>query len=367
MPMGTAKKRLLKALIVSFAGETGVRCFVCDRYIDSPDDLAIEHLKPWRDDPSRFWDLSNVVLRHEHCARRPEREREMRLVQVIVEDNRGQHLDAYLHEGRLHVAGQEGVQYKIRVRNMTGKRVKVVSTVDGRDVLTGEKGGFTNAGGYVIDPHSYVLIDGFRQTDNTAAAFRFSSQKESYSGKKGTPENVGVIGVAAFREYERPRPKITRDRGLLLSSAPRRRHARGSGQGGAEEYSSGPIPVTHDASEVHGGEAASAGEEHERGITTSTSTRSLGFMGDEMLMEREREPSSPLGTKYGETVQSRVDRVSFRQVSGSPDQVITIHYDSLENLEARGIVETVVQESHHPDPFPDEPAVEPGYAQPPPK
>jgi hypothetical protein len=46
-----------------------------------------------------------------------------------------------------------------------------------------------------------VEIDGFRQSVDTVAAFRFGSVRGSYAAQKtGDARNVGVIGVAIFNE-----------------------------------------------------------------------------------------------------------------------------------------------------------------------
>jgi hypothetical protein len=55
--------------------------------------------------------------------------------------------------------------------------------------------------GYVIDPHRTLVVDGFRQSSDAVAAFRFSSMNESYAHQKyHNSNNVGVIGAAIFNE-----------------------------------------------------------------------------------------------------------------------------------------------------------------------
>ena len=55
--------------------------------------------------------------------------------------------------------------------------------------------------GYLVDPHGELEIDGFRQSMETVAAFRFGSVRGSYADQKhGDTRNVGVIGVALFNE-----------------------------------------------------------------------------------------------------------------------------------------------------------------------
>ena len=60
--------------------------------------------------------------------------------------------------------------------NRTHQRIEAVVTVDGRDVISGQVGDYTKQRGYVIDAYDSVLIEGFRRSMNTVAAFRFTNR-----------------------------------------------------------------------------------------------------------------------------------------------------------------------------------------------
>ena len=50
-------------------------------------------------------------------------------------------------------------------------------------------------------PNSEIVVEGFRQSMDAVAAFRFSSVRESYAHQThGDTRNVGVIGAAIFAE-----------------------------------------------------------------------------------------------------------------------------------------------------------------------
>jgi hypothetical protein len=50
-------------------------------------------------------------------------------------------------------------------------------------------------------PHSQLKVDGFRQSTESVAAFRFSPVRESYAAEKyHNTRNVGVIGIVVFNE-----------------------------------------------------------------------------------------------------------------------------------------------------------------------
>ena len=118
---------------------------------------------------------------------------------VILDRHTGQVLPVYWHGGERHVAGEPGREYEIRLRNEAGGRVMAVTSVDGVNAITG-KTAATLSSGYVLDPWVSLDIDGWRKSMDQAAAFYFTALPDSYAARTGRPDNVGVIGVALFRE-----------------------------------------------------------------------------------------------------------------------------------------------------------------------
>jgi hypothetical protein len=120
-------------------------------------------------------------------------------VSVSIRDQNGEPLEAVRAGDRTLVVGQAGQRYSIVLTNHTGHRFEAVATVDGLDVVNGKPGTFDNRG-YVLLPFATLEIEGFRQSANSVAAFRFASVSESYAAQVGSARNVGVIGVAFFAE-----------------------------------------------------------------------------------------------------------------------------------------------------------------------
>ena len=152
-------------------------------------------------------------------------------VQIIVD---GSARSVYYHRGHTYIEGTRGDRYVIRVHNRTWRRVEAVISVDGRDVIDG-KSSTLGKRGYVIPPHSYVDVDGFRLSMNDVAAFRFTDVPDSYASRMGTPWNVGIIGVAVFPERvyrPRPRPRPPDVAGGRERQSP----PRGGGPGGPPTY-----------------------------------------------------------------------------------------------------------------------------------
>src|SRR5262245_47535995 len=125
---------------------------------------------------------------------------------VVVDRATGQQIPVYAHGGRVYVPGAPGSKYALRITNRTGERVLAVTSVDGINVITGETANPAQSG-YVLDPFGSVEIAGWRKNMNEIAAFYFTSLPDSYAARTDRPGNVGVIGVAAFREYQPPRKR----------------------------------------------------------------------------------------------------------------------------------------------------------------
>jgi hypothetical protein len=120
-------------------------------------------------------------------------------VTISLRDEYGDPLEAVQGGGRVYVLGEEGQRYTIAIENHTPQRYEAVATVDGLDVISGRAGSFESRG-YVLLPWSSVQIDGFRQSRDEVAAFRFAKVRDSYAAARGVARNVGVIGFAFFAE-----------------------------------------------------------------------------------------------------------------------------------------------------------------------
>ena len=202
---------------------------------------------------------------------------------VSLEDGSGSPLRTFSHDGTTWVLGENGDRYVVVVRNPTAERVEAVVSVDGRDAITGRVASFSRSRGYIVPPFGMVRVEGFRQSLDSVATFRFSDPSDSYSSRLGSPQNVGVIGVAFFRERQHEFPiAAPEDR-----AAPTKRKSQSAPRAGAAR-----------------GEA---------------------------------ESSSNIGTEYGESRDSRVIEVPFDRISNSPTRVVTVRYDDAEGLESRGI------------------------------
>jgi hypothetical protein len=234
-------------------------------------------------------------------------------------DEHGRTLPTFEHRGRTYVLGARGARYLLRVRNDSGRRVEVVASVDGRDVVDGRPAAFEKRG-YVVAPYSEVTIDGYRLSEAAVAAFRFSTVPRSYAARKGDARDVGVVGVAIFPERwpahvpppYRPHP------GPYPSDAVPPPGAR---PGAAPETSA------EKRAEAHRGSAPppSAGEAP---LADAAPRAQPGIAP----------PHRPgLGTEFGEEHASPVEQVSFVRAGARPEAVLTLRYDDRAGLAALGI------------------------------
>ena len=120
-------------------------------------------------------------------------------ITVSLVDRSGSPLRAARVDGHLVAVGSDGDRYMVRVSNHSGVRIEAVATVDGLDVIDGSDGDM-NKRGYVVAPYDTLDIEGFRESQGSVRAFRFGHVSDSYAARRGKDRNVGVVGVAVFRE-----------------------------------------------------------------------------------------------------------------------------------------------------------------------
>jgi hypothetical protein len=224
------------------------------------------------------------------------------LAQIAVIDREtGTALSPHYYRGEYWIAGRPGAKYSIEIRNRLGERLLAVTSVDGVNVLSGDTAAWDQAG-YVFEPGEDYQVTGWRKSDAEVAAFTFAESPNSYAERTGRPANVGVIGVALYRERQpqaRPDSRLEAPAaGAPLAAAPRARAA------------------------------------------------------------------PKLGTGHGEREYSYVNHTEFARLQPQPNEVIRIRYDSFDNLLAMGVIRRERTLPPAANPFPAVTA--PGYVPDPP-
>lgn len=199
------------------------------------------------------------------------------------------HIDEYFHNNKIYVEGRKNSEYSLVLQNYSSKRYKAVISVDGLNILSGDKDWQK---GYVLNPFETLKIPGWRIDNSSVAKFKFSSVKDSYNqhNLQGDVENVGVIGCMLFEE----------------------------------EYTSNIYFKDY-------------GKVRFDLIPTSASNLSTN---DEKM-----------GTGWGQETKFDTVKVSY-DFQTTPIKTFTIYYDSAKNLEKMGIVLKRNKIKKDPNPFP---------------
>ncbi|WP_228895007.1 hypothetical protein [Acidovorax sp. Leaf73] len=233
---------------------------------------------------------------------------------TIVDRDTGATLPVHYARGEYWVAGRPGARYAITVRNRLGERVLAVPSVDGVNVLSGETAAWDQRG-YVFSPYERYQITGWRKSDSQVAAFEFSHIANSYAARTGRPAHVGVIGVALFREQ----PPVPQPAPAITPEPYSQRRDNGHGLGRLREEPTSP--------------AAAAPAAPEPSAESSARSQSADRVAKAAPM-----PSAKLGTAHGQRETSVVTHTSFTRLQEQPNEIISIRYDSCENLVASGII-----------------------------
>jgi hypothetical protein len=205
----------------------------------------------------------------------------------IYDRETGENLPTFHHKGRIYVAGEPGHEYEIRIHSNSPQRVLAVTSVDGVNVINGQTSA-VNQSGYVLDPYSYATVEGWRKSMSHTAAFYFTKLSDSYAARTGRPDNVGVIGVALFRER---------------------------------------IPCCRVEEESQRSNDAAAAPSASEPAYAEKEARSKTDKSD-----------SKLGTGHGRGEYSAAQYTEFERASTTPDETIVIYYDSARNLIAQGVM-----------------------------
>lgn len=245
-----------------------------------------------------------------------------RLADVSVTDrDSGATLPLHYHRGEYWVAGRPGARYAITVRNRLGERILAVPAVDGVNVLSGETAAWDQTG-YVLSPGQPYQITGWRKSSSEIAAFEFSSAGDSYAGRTGRPDHVGVIGVALFREKQ-PEP-------VALAPAESARDTRERHDESRSLQRNTPAPAPAPALPAAGQERASA-------EAPALAQRAPSASADSFAKAAPL-PAPRLGTGHGQRETSLITHTRFDRLQPGPNEIIRIRYDSRENLVAAGVI-----------------------------
>ena len=311
---------------------------------------------------------------------------------------RGRAIDTYQHNGKTYVEGRKGTPYEIHFHNTRSERVKIIVSVDGLNVVTGNK---TWDNGYVVDPHQTIKIPGWRKSANRTAEFEFCAHaRDSYNQQNvsGEVSSIGAIGIKVYLEKQKPvvhpvwhEVHHYHGHGIgyyyphywngypYYNTVYSMQNAAGSPRG----HLNSATNTVNDASPFPmGGVSASGGSEGVlasgggEGVIRSASMSGVGQStftashdtafhdGSRRVSVSDQEKlavplrklvadDGPMGTAWGKDHEFRTTKVEF-DAQDNPVETFVIYYDSWERLKDRGVrVDDRVRVYADPDPFPD--------------
>ena len=223
----------------------------------------------------------------------------------VVDRDRDEWLSQYPHRGDIWVAGAPGHRYSVRLTNTTGERVLVVLSIDGVNAITGQTAHPSQAG-YVLEPWQTTEINGWRKSMQDVAQFVFTDLPDSYAARTGRPRNVGVVGVAVFREA----------RPVAYAPPPM------------------PYPAPYERDEAARESAAQPAAKAGAPAPSAPSRADNAVASEEAdTLQRQR-----LGTGHGQREWSQVSHTDFERATRSPSQVTELRYDDTASLVAMGVL-----------------------------
>ncbi|HYT41282.1 MAG TPA: hypothetical protein VEP90_02955, partial [Methylomirabilota bacterium] len=254
---------------------------------------------------------------------------------------RNRKIDQYFHDDKTFVEGRKGSNYTIQYRNKTGFRQKIVVSVDGLNVMTGDA---TWENGYCVEPYQTINIPGWRKDSGNVAAFKFSSIRGSYNQQNdsGQEQNIGVIGCKVYSEkykaiynspyivhhyhYEPPKPLFP----IYFPSWP----TVGTSGGGYYDSKTTVMNASLQGSVSN--------------CMRSASPKASSYVASADAMA---EPQS-VGTGWGENKEFQTYTVNY-DFNTYEDAVFVLYYDNIQGLRRRGVPLTHAPRTYsNPNPFP---------------
>ena len=252
----------------------------------------------------------------------------------VIDRDTGSTLPTHMHGGKLYIAGAPGHRYAVRIVNRTGARVMTVLSVDGVNAITGQTAD-TYQSGYVLDAYQSTEVDGWRKDMSEIAQFNFTALENSYAARTGRPNNVGVIGVAVFREKQ----PVWRERDEKIAARQAEPTPPAAAADAAAAQAQAPATTASGAAQAAKSMSAPAREAR----------------ADNLAAARPMpKPEESLGTGHGARESSYASYTSFERESSRPNELVSVWYDSYHNLVARGVIPTPHPIAVEPQPFPNQ-------------
>lgn len=230
-------------------------------------------------------------------------------VEVIIN---GKPAKEYSHDGKIFIEGREGTKFSLRFHNDSWWRKLFVPAIDGLSIIDGKPASYKSSG-YIVNGHSTITIDGWRENTEEVAEFYFSSPERAYAHRINKDGNLGVIGVAVFDErieaYSYHYYYGENDMSNYYQT----------------QYYLNEQPSVTTLNLTCGGQLEAA--------ATTPDTLS---MPRECCSVSNSAVSQSIGTGWGDTKKSKITTVEFK-AKDAPESIFEIFYNTREQLELMGV------------------------------
>lgn len=255
-------------------------------------------------------------------------------IEVVVNGRAVKH---YTHNGKTYIEAKTGTQYELKVRNNTDAKILAVVSVDGLNVINGERATPEDIG-YLVEGRGSSLIRGFRYSNEEVGAFKFVSKDASYSAQMSQDtSNIGVIGLIAFED---------RDEKLRRKGKHSHRATQISAKGGQHVNSVGPewtgtMNFMDTSQSVRRSAAGGSSVGGELYSANSSYDPHNGYGSNDAKLSgsisHEPEVKHSVGTGWGDRVQQACREVPFTK--GVRISESTLFYSSRQDLIESGVIE----------------------------
>jgi hypothetical protein len=232
--------------------------------------------------------------------------------------------------GRLYLEARRGARYAIRLNNRSHERLGVALTVDGLNVISGDRPGtwrswFSSDPGrmYVLEPYDSVLVQGWRTSLEDIRRFTFVDEERSYAARSGKANSkMGWIEVAVYRER---RPVSWWWRPDEVTGG-RKEKPRPYGEG-----------ETRDRADAHKDGEEDARSRADRAAPSSPPDAAAQGRSEEKAYGAAPRPEAYPGTGWGQRTEDPAVVVAFEPERSAAER-LTLRYEYAGGLRALGIL-----------------------------
>lgn len=224
---------------------------------------------------------------------------------TVIDTQYNKPLPIYLFNNQYWIAGTPNKAYIMElISTLKKRRALATVSVDGINVITGEDANVLQRG-YILSPNKRYKIAGWRKNIHEVATFKFVYPQYSYADQVGRSNNLGIIGMAVFSEHYP-----------------------------SHQLDMPDIQAESDTKHTHK-------HKYANNLNNLKDVNTQNTQNNPQTMRFETKQG--LGTQHGEIKLDQSSMSSFKRSSESPNELISLRYDTVDGLVSRGVLRWVPQ------------------------